>query len=112
MSKSIKHIKGLLDRYEQFTDLDRKTRWVAPKSVLLRLANPALHPEDRVEIVMAAYASAHGGNLPSQIITAELLGITRTWVSYSIKKLIMQNRASFIHGELVLTNSEWKHPAA
>lgn len=107
-----KHLRKLLDSYDKRTDIDQNAFWLPPKVVLERLLDPHLKQRDRIEILIAQYAYAHGGNSPSAYELSDLMGISHRGVLFYIDALRSADpaRAYRRHGRLFLTGTSYHHP--
>lgn len=106
------HLRRLLDYYDNRSAVDARITWLPPKATLERLIDPKLRQRDRTEILIAAYAFAHGGNSPTSYELAIILGVAHATVLAYIKELLIEDpaRAYRRHGKLFLARGRYDHP--
>lgn len=71
-----------------------------------------LRQRDRAELVVAAYASAHGGNSPTFEELGEIMGCGRGNAYRFAMELTMDSQRRAVHkgGKFWLVNSKYTHP--
>jgi hypothetical protein len=86
--------------------------WEPPAELLEMIADKKLLQRDRVELIIAFYASAHGGNSPTYEKIGEIMGASRGNVYRFAMELTQPPRARAVkrNGQFWLLDSEYTHP--
>jgi hypothetical protein len=86
--------------------------WEPSSELLEMIEDKKLLQRDRVELIVAFYASSHGGNSPTYEKVGEILGISRGNVYKYAMELTQppHPRAVKRNGQFWLLNSEYTHP--
>src|SRR5258706_6326796 len=87
-----------------------------PPAELIEFLDKKKHPKfrqrDRVELIVAFYSLAHGGNAPTYEKIGEVLKISRSNAHRFAMELTMESerRAVKRNGKFWLINSQYSHP--